>query len=136
MLRKSSKRHFVDPSLAVAALRATPESLFKDIKLLGLLFESMVVRDLRVYARSLDARVSHYRDNTGLEVDAIVESADGSWCAFEVKLGVGQLDEAAATLLKFRERIDAEVSGEPSILGIITGTGYGYLREDGIADVP
>ncbi|MDZ7630302.1 MAG: DUF4143 domain-containing protein [Gemmatimonadaceae bacterium] len=81
--RSAAKRHFVDPSLAAAALRATPERLLADLNLLGLLFESLVVRDLRVYAQASDATVLHYRDNTGLEVDAIVEVADGRWAAFE-----------------------------------------------------
>jgi predicted AAA+ superfamily ATPase len=100
ILRSAAKRHFVDPSLAVAALRATPERLLKDMNLLGLLFESMVVRDLRVYAQANDARVLHYRDNTGLEVDAIIETADGRWAALEIKLGTGQVDDAASNLTR------------------------------------
>lgn len=89
--------HFVDPSLAVAALGATPDRLLKDLNFLGLLFESMVYRDLSIYARTCDAGVYHYRDNTGLEVDAIVENRQGDWCAFEVKLGAGQVDQAASS---------------------------------------
>lgn len=77
-----------------------------------------------------------YRDNTGLEVDAIVECADGRWAAFEVKLGVGQVDDAAARLLKFAERIDVERSGPPAALVAIVGTGYGYQRPDGVSVVP
>ncbi len=109
-LRSAPKRHFVDPSLAVAALRATPERLLGDVKLLGFLFESLVVRDLRVYAQAADARVLHYRDSNGLEVDAIVEAADGRWAAFEVKLGVGQVDQGAASLKRFAEQIDTAKS--------------------------
>lgn len=135
-LRNAPKRHFVDPSLAVAALRATPERLLGDLELLGCLFESMVVRDLRVYAQHADAEVYHYRDNTGLEVDAIVQSADGRWAAFEVKLGHGQIDEAAANLLKFGERVDTAKSGAPATLGVIVATGYGYRRHDGVAVIP
>ena len=97
-LRKAPKRHFVDPSLAVAALRATPDRLLRDLSLFGFLFESLVVRDLRVYAQATDARVLQYRDSGGLEVDAIVEAGDGRWMAFEVKLGHGQIDDAAANL--------------------------------------
>ena len=99
--RSTPKRHFVDPSLAVSALRAAPERLLKDLNLLGLLFESLVVRDLRIYAQANDAEVLHYRDNTGLEVDAIVQAADGRWAAFEIKLGAGRVDEGARNLLKF-----------------------------------
>ena len=135
-LRGAAKRHFVDPSLAVAALRATPERLLGDVRLLGFLFESLVVRDLRVYAQAADAQVLQYRDSNGLEVDAIVETADGRWAAFEVKLGTGQLDEASATLHRFARQIDTERSGAPAALGVIVGTGYGYLREDGIAVIP
>ena len=136
ILRKSPKRHFVDPSLAVAAIGATPQRLLGDLELLGLLFESMVYRDLTIYGRACDAEVLHYRDNTDLEVDAVVQRRQGDWCAFEVKLGVGQIDAAAATLLKFRERIDVEAVGEPKSLGVIVSTGYGYRRNDGVCVVP
>ena len=136
VLRKSAKRHFVDPSLAVAALGATPDRLLKDLNSLGLMFESMVYRDLSIYSRACDAKVFHYRDNTGLEVDAIVENRRGDWCAFEVKLGVGQVDDAAGTLLKFRERVNIEKSGEPRMLAVIVSSGYGYLRSDGVAVIP
>jgi len=135
-LRSAEKRHFVDPSLAVAALRATPEGLLSDIRLLGFLFESLVVRDLRVYAQAADARVLQYRDSNGLEIDAIVETADGRWAAFEVKLGSGQIDEAAATLRRFAARVDTKQSGAPATLGVIVGTGYGYVRDDGVAVIP
>ncbi len=135
-VRSSPKRHFVDPSLATAALRVTPERLLTELELFGLLFESLVIRDLRIYAQAADAAVLHYRDNTGLEVDSIVEGANGRWCAFEVKLGQGKVDEAAANLLKFAERVDTKKSGKPSILGVITGTGYGYMRPDGVAVIP
>ncbi len=136
ILRSAAKRHFTDPSLAVAALRSTPERLLKDMNLLGLLFESMVIRDLRVYAQANDARVLHYRDNTGLEVDAVVETAGGQWAAFEIKLGAGQADVAAASLLKFADRVDTRKCGKPALLGVIVGGGYGYLRKDGVAVVP
>ncbi|MDP6097994.1 MAG: DUF4143 domain-containing protein [Gammaproteobacteria bacterium] len=136
ILRKSPKRHFVDPSIAVAALGANPELLLKDLNLLGLLFESLVHRDLAIYAQAVGGKVFHYRDNTDMEVDAIVESRQGDWCAFEVKLGAGQVDRAAATLLKFRNRIDLDKCGEPAALGIIVNSGYGYMRKDGIAVIP
>jgi predicted AAA+ superfamily ATPase len=135
-LRTAPKRHFVDPSLAVAALRATPERLLGDLKLLGFLFESLVVRDLRVYAQAVDAHVSQYRDSGGLEVDAIVEAGDGRWMAFEVKLGQGQIDDAAASLTRFAERIDTARCGSPRLLGVIVAAGYGYRRKDGVVVIP
>jgi uncharacterized protein len=135
-LRTAPKRHFVDPSLAVAALRATPDRLLRDLNLFGFLFESLVVRDLRVYAQAADAQVSQYRDSGGLEVDAIVEAGDGRWMAFEVKLGHGQIDDAAASLTRFAERIDMARFGSPALLGVIVATGYGYRRQDGVAVIP
>jgi predicted AAA+ superfamily ATPase len=135
-LRTSPKRHFVDPSLAVAALGAGPERLLGDLNLLGLLFESLVIRDLRVLAQPLDGQVLHYRDNYGVEADAVVQLADGRWGAFEVKLGAGLVDEGAEVLLRFREAIDTRKSGEPAVLGVIAGTGFGYVRPDGIAVIP
>ena len=134
-LRGRPKRHFVDPSLAVAALRATPERLLKDINLLGLLFESMVIRDLRIYAQAAEAEVLQYRDNTGLEVDAIIQAADGRWAAFEIKLGAARVDEGVANLLKFVERVDLDRCGKPSALGVIVSAGYGYVK-DGIGVIP
>ena len=135
-IRSAPKRHFVDPSIAAAALRVTPDRLFADLNLFGLLFESLVVRDLRIYAQANDATVLHYRDSTGLEVDAIVERADGKWGAFEIKLGQGQVDAAAASLLTFAERVDTSKCGAPSVLAVIVGTGYGYTRPDGVAVIP
>ncbi|MBW6520957.1 MAG: DUF4143 domain-containing protein [Desulfoarculaceae bacterium] len=135
-LRSAAKRHFVDPSLAVAALRATPEGLLNDMNLLGFLFESLVVRDLRVYAQVVDAEVLQYRDNTGLEVDAVIQCADGRWGAFEIKLGTGMVEQGVASLLKFAARVDTDKCGPPSLLAVITGTGYGYLRDDGVSVIP
>lgn len=135
-LRIGPKRRFVDPSLAVACLRATPERLLADVEWLGFLFESLAIRDLRVCAQAVDAEVFQYRDNTGLEVDAIVECQDGRWAAFEVKLGQSGIDEAAATLQKFVNRIDTKKCGTPAALAVITGTGHGYRRPDGVAVIP
>jgi len=117
-------------------LRATPGRLLKDLRFLGFLFESLVVRDLRVHAQAADATVLHYRDNTGLEVDAIVETAAGRWAGLEIKLGIGQIDEGTASLLKFDERVDKRTLGEPACLAVIVGTGYGYVRKDGIGVIP
>ena len=135
-LRGAPKRHFVDPSLAVAALRADPDRLLRDLAWFGFLFESLVVRDLRVYAQHRDAEVLQYRDNTGLEVDAIVQAADGTWAAFEVKLGAGMIDAAAAALLRFAKRVDPARSRAPAGLAVIVASGYGYLRDDGIGVIP
>jgi uncharacterized protein len=134
-LRTTPARHFVDPSLAVAALRASPDSLLRDLELFGLLFESLVIRDLRVYAKPIDGEVFRYRDQSSLEVDAIVDTQD-RWGAFEIKLGTGQVDAAAANLLKFADRVDTSRRGEPAVLGVIVGVGYGYVREDGVHVIP
>ena len=135
-LRNSPKRHFVDPSLAVAALRGSPSALLSDLESMGLLFESLVVRDLRVLSQPLDGQVLHYRDNKGLEVDAIVTSGDGAWGAFEVKLGNSRVDDAAATLLDFAKKINTTRCGEPGVLAVITATGLAYRRKDGVHVVP
>lgn len=137
-LRRAAKRHFVDPSLAVAALRAGPQRLQRDLKLLGLLFESLVLRDLRIYADALDGEVYHYRDNTGLEVDAVVETAAGEWLAAETKLGGDKaVDAAADNLLKLRARVDTAAVGEPAKLIVVTAVGgYAYTRPDGVAVTP
>jgi hypothetical protein len=110
--------------------------LLDDMNLLGLLFESLVVRDLRVYAQASDAQVLHYRDSSDLEADCIVQCVDGRWAAFEVKLGPGLIEQGAATLARFAQQIDTRQSGEPALLGVVVGTGYGYVREDGIAIIP
>ena len=138
-LRAAPKRHFVDPSLAVAALGASPERLRTDLQALGFLFESLVVRDLRIYAQANGATVYHYRDSDQLEADAIIEARDGRWIAAEVKLGGNDnIEQAARSLLRLREKVDTSRIGEPSKLLIITATGYGYGydRPDGTTVVP
>jgi predicted AAA+ superfamily ATPase len=128
-------RHFVDPSLAVAAARATPERLLGDLRWLGLLFEGLVVRDLRVNAQALDAEIFAYRDESGLEADAIIEMPDGRWAAFEVKLGQGEVDMAAEHLLRIKGRVDTPEVPDP-VLAVVTATGYGYTRADGVVVIP
>jgi predicted AAA+ superfamily ATPase len=135
-VRSSPKRHFVDPSIAVAVLRAGPERLLTDLNLMGFLFESLVIRDLRIYAQASDAQVLHYKDNTDLEVDALVETAGGEWAAFEVKLGSGGVEAGARSLRTFEGRIDQRKCGPPAILAVITGTGFAYMRDDGVAVIP
>ncbi len=136
-LRAAPKRHFVDPSLAVAALGASPERLRTDLQALGFLFESLVVRDLRIYAQASGATVYHYRDSDQLEADAVIEARDGRWIAAEVKLGGNEnIEQAARSLLSLRDKVDTARIGEPSKLLIITATGYGYDRPDGTTVVP
>jgi uncharacterized protein len=135
-LHKTPKRHLVDPSLAVAAVGATPSSLLRDFELFGLVFESMVIRDLRVHAQAIDGEILQYLDNTGLEADAIVRLRDGRWAAFEIKLGHGDIDRAAANLIRLRDtRIDQERVGAPTLLAVIVATGLSYMRPDGVAVV-
>lgn len=136
VLRKRPIRHFVDPSLAVAALGADPGRLLRDFRFLRLLFESMVVRDLRVYAQAADAEVFHYRENGRLEVDAVVQARDGRWAAFEVKLGPKMIEEGARNLLRLADRVDQRRVGPPQALGVIVASGYGYSRPDGVGVVP
>jgi predicted AAA+ superfamily ATPase len=137
-LRRAPTRHFVDPSLAVAAMGATPETLLADLNTFGLLFESMVIRDLRVYGQACDAQITHYRDSGGLEIDAIVSAGSGAWLALEIKLAAAPeiLDPAAENLLTFAERVDTSKRGEPAALGVIVGAGYGYVRPDGVHVIP
>ena len=131
-LRKAPKRHFTDVSLSVAALGANADSLLSDLHFTGFLFESLVTHELRVYAQANDAKVYYYRDSSGLEIDAIVQKYNGDWSAFEIKLGTGQIEEAAANLHKFVSILDDQRVKMPKSLNIITGTGISYTRSDGI----
>lgn len=136
-LRTTPTRHFVCPSLAVAALRTNSVRLRADLEFFGLLFESLVVRDLRVYSQLDGCQLSHYRDEYGLEVDVILERADGEWAAFEVKLGSDEgVAEAVESLRSLRERIDTAKMGAPVKLAVITATGVGAELPDGIAVIP
>ena len=135
-LRTSSKRHFVDPSIATAVLRATPESLLQDFSTFGLLFESMCIRDLRVYAQAIDGEVFHFRDKSGLEADAIVHLKGGRWGAIEVKMGTKEIEAAAENLKTLRNKINLDKMKEPSFLMVLTGTELGYRREDDVYIVP
>lgn len=131
-LRKSAKRHFSDVSLAAAALGVSRESLLNDLRFTGFLFESLAIHELRVYAQANDAKVYHYNDSSGLEVDAIVQKYSGEWCAFEIKLGVGQIEDAAKNLLKFSSALEKNSINNLKSLNIITGTGVSYTRKDGV----
>lgn len=136
ILRTSPKRHFVDPSIAAAALNASPESLLRDFRTFGLLFESLCIRDLRVYAQATDGNVYYYRDNTDLEIDAIIYLRDGRWGAVEVKMGTNDIDKAAGNLKALRDKVDTSVMRDPSFLMILTAGKYAYRRDDGVSVVP
>jgi predicted AAA+ superfamily ATPase len=135
-IRTSPKRHFIDPSIAAAVLRATPDSLLADFKTFGFLFESLCVRDLRVYAQSIDGEVFHYRDKSGLEADAVIHLKDGRWGAAEVKMGAKEIETAAENLKKLRDKVNTDKMKDPSFLMVLTGTELAYRREDGVYIVP
>ena len=136
-LRRTPKRYFADPALAVAAMAASPASVARDVEAMGLLFESMVLRDLRVYAQAAGAAVYYYGDDSGLEADAVIEGLDGQWAAVEIKLGGAKAINAATESLRaVRSRIDTARRGEPARLIIITALGHAYQTPDGIAITP
>lgn len=127
------KRHLADPSLAVAALGATPQRLLgPEIELAGFLFESQVIHDLRVYAQAHRASVRYYADNKGLEVDAIVEATDGRWVGVEVKLGHAWVDQAAANLLALRDKLADDFTARCGALVVVVADSPTYRRDDGI----
>ena len=132
-VRVAPKWHLIDPSLAAAALEAGPDALLRDLNTFGLLFESLCVRDLRVYAEPLGGRVSHYRDDKGLEVDAIVELRGGAWAAFEVKLGGERhLDAAARHLLALKAKVSPAREEALTSLNILTAGSTSFTRPDGV----
>ena len=135
-MRTTPKRHLTDPSIAGALLGASKEKLFNDFNTFGLLFESLVIRDLRAYTESLDGKVFCYRDKLGNEVDAVVQLNDGRWGAIEVKMGSGEEKKAADSLLKFSKNVNTEKMGKPSFLAIVTATQVAYQRDDGVWVVP
>lgn len=135
-IRTAAKRQFVDPSIATAVLGATPRRLMNDFRAFGSLFESLCVRDLRVYAQPIDGSVRHYRDQTGLESDAIVALKDGRWGAIEIKLGAADIESAAEGLKKLKAKVDVGRMGHPSFLMVLTGTDLGYTRPDGVIVCP
>ena len=132
----SPKRHFVDPAIAAAVLRLSPSSLLEDFETFGLLFESLCIRDLRVYSQVIGGDVFHYRDSYGLEADAVVHLRDGRWGAVEVKLGSKEIDKGMKNLKKLKDSVDTERMMPPSFLMILTATEYAYEADDGIFVVP
>lgn len=137
-IRTSDTRYFIDPSIAVASLGIGPKDLINDLNTFGLLFETLCIRDLRVYAESIKGKVYHYRDANDLECDAVIHLRDGSYGLIEIKLGGDSLiNEGADTLKKLESRIDITKMKNPSFLLVLTATGkYAYRREDGVYVVP
>ena len=131
-LRTKPKKYFVDPSIATAILDLKPMDLINDLNTFGFMFESLCIRDLKIYTESLGGEVTFYRDEKNFEVDAILRMPSGKWGAIEIKLGAGYIDEAANNLLKFKEHVDIKKCGEPSFLLVLTGANYSYKRDDGV----
>ena len=137
-IRTSDTRYFVDPSIATAALGIGPNDLINDLQTFGLLFENLVVRDLRVYADALNGKIYHYRDANGLECDAVLHRRDGSYGLIEVKLGgTDNIDAGATTLNKLATNIDTSKMKAPAFMMVVIGVGpYAYQRPDGVYVIP
>lgn len=137
-IRTSDTRYFIDPSIATASLGIGPQDLTNDLSTMGLLFETLVIRDLRVYAESIDGTLYHYRDKSGLECDAVIHLRNGKYGLIEIKLGGEKnIEDGATTLKKLNNKIDTDKMLKPSFMAVITAVGkYAYRREDGIYLVP
>ena len=136
-IRTSPTHYFVDPSIATAALDVTPFDLINDLKTFGFIFESMVIRDLKIYAETNGASLYHYRDKNDFEVDAIIHFNNGKWAAIEIKLFDDEaIEKACKNLIKFKNNIISQKMKEPSFLMVVTGTKNAYRREDGVFIVP
>ncbi|MEA4957831.1 hypothetical protein SDC9_46168 [bioreactor metagenome] len=141
-IRSSSKKEFIDPSIAVASLGLTPESLLYDLNTFGFIFENLCIRDLNVYSSSVDGKISYYRDKYGLETDCVLHLKDGRYALIEFKLGSNGLEKGAKNLIKLDNLIKKDIKEgklnikEPSFLAIITGTELAYTRPDGVKILP
>ena len=137
-IRTSETRYFIDPSIAVASLGIGPNDLINDLNTFGLIFETLCIRDLRVYAESINGNVYHYRDASDLECDAVIHLRNGLYGLIEIKLGGDKLiNDGAENLLKMKNKIDIDKMNNPSFLMVLTATGkYAYQREDGVFVVP
>lgn len=137
-VRRADTRYFIDPSIAVAALGVGPNDVLNDLSTFGLLFETMCVRDLRVFADAMNGCVYHYRDKTGLECDAVIHLRNGAYGLIEIKLGGDDaIEYGAQTLKKLRDKIDTDKMQAPAFLMVLNGTGkYAYQRDDGVYVVP
>jgi len=135
-MRRTPKRMLVDPSLAISALGTSAEELIFDLETYGFMFEGLCQRDLSIYADAIEAEHFHYRDDSNLEVDAIIEKRNGDWGAFEIKLGEHQADQAASTLIRLRDKMVIQGAPPPKCLAVITGGGVGHRRKDGVYTIP
>ena len=136
-VKQAEKRHFCDPSLACALLKATPERLIDDLETFGFLFEALCERDLKIYADAFGAQLYHYQDYAGNELDAVIELPDGGWCGVEIKLGANRIDEAAENLLRIRDEIAGDGGKLPTALCVLCGlSNAAYQRPDGVFVVP
>ena len=137
-IRTSATRYYIDPSIATAALGIAPKDLINDLRTFGFMFETMAVRDIRVYADALKAKVYHFRDSNGLECDTVIHRRDGSYGLVEIKLGgPNNIEQAATNLLTLANTIDTEKMAAPSFMMILTAVGpYAYRRKDGVYVVP
>lgn len=135
-IRATTKRGFIDPSLAVAALSLSPQDLLQDMNTLGFMFESLVIRDLRIYSQTMGGNISYYHDRYGLECDAVLHLKDGSYALIEMKLGSREIDEGSMHLLELKELITQHGMKQPSLLMVITGGKIAYQREDGVYVIP
>ncbi|HAL73526.1 MAG TPA: AAA family ATPase [Clostridiales bacterium] len=136
IIRSTPARFFVDPSIGASMLNLSTKKLMSDFQTFGLFFESLVVRDLRIYAESMDGEVFRYKDKNGLEIDTVIQLSDGRWGAIQIKMGSHLFDEAAAKLISFADKVDQKTMGKPSFLAIISATEYGYIRDDGVYVIP
>lgn len=141
-IRKSCKKEFIDPSIAVASLNLTPEKLLKDFETFGFIFENLCIRDLLVYSSSVNGEILYYRDDSGLESDCVIYLNDGRYALIEFKLGNSEIDKGAKNLLKLKKLIKTSVKNkkidleEPSFLAVITGGEIAYTRSDGVKVIP
>jgi predicted AAA+ superfamily ATPase len=131
-LISNPKRHLADPSIALAAIGASKEKLSRDGEALGFFFESLVIHDLRVYAKLLGGEVFHYRDSSGLEIDAIIELRNSEWAGMEIKMPENDIDKAAANLLALREKLADNARKQCSFLAVLTPGQTSYVRQDGV----
>jgi len=143
VIRSSKKRNLIDPSIAVAAMGISPEYFDRDFKTLGFLFESLCIRDLKIYSQAFDGRVSYYRDRYGLEADCVLHLNDGRYALIEFKLWESEIDEGSKHLCEIERLIKVYNESEkqcklrlPDLKIVITGTKYGYKREDGVFVIP
>jgi len=134
-LRKAPKRMLTDPSIAVSALNASPNDLARDPRTLGGLFENLCIRDLLIYSEVIGAKLCHYRDSNGLEIDAVIEHGT-KWAGLEVKMGSHRIEEGVAALKRFRDKMRSKGAADPAFLCVITGGGPLLTREDGVHVIP